>query len=90
MKISKEFMLREIAGEYIVVPIGKAVFQFMGLITLNEVGRFLWELLQSKEYSMDQLIQKICQSYEVEEAVAQSDVREFIDALKSRGILSDD
>lgn len=39
---------------------------------------------------MDQLIQKICQSYEVEEAVAQSDVREFIDALKSRGILSDD
>ena len=90
MKISKGFMLREIAGEYIVVPIGKAVFQFMGLITLNEVGRFLWELLQSKEYSMDQLIQKICQSYEVEEAVAQSDVREFIDALKSRGILSDD
>ena len=90
MKISKEFMLREIAGEYIVVPTGKAVFQFMWLITLNEVGRFLWELLQSKEYSMDQLIQKICQSYEVEEAVAQSDVREFIDALKSRGILSDD
>ena len=90
MKISKEFMLREIAGEYIVVPTGKAVFQFMGLITLNEVWRFLWELLQSKEYSMDQLIQKICQSYEVEEAVAQSDVREFIDALKSRGILSDD
>ena len=90
MKISKEFMLRDIAGEYFVVPTGKAVFQFMGLITLNEVGRFLWELLQSKEYSMDQLIQKICQSYEVEEAVAQSDVREFIDALKSRGILSDD
>ena len=39
MKASKEFILREIAGEHILVPIGTAAANFNGLISMNEVGR---------------------------------------------------
>ena len=48
MKVSKEFVLREIAGDYIIIPTGKAVLEFNGLITENEVGVSLWKMLQEE------------------------------------------
>ena len=48
MRITKEFVLREIAGDYIIIPTGKTVFDFNGLITLNEVGVSLWKMLQNE------------------------------------------
>lgn len=88
MFISKDFMLREIAGDFVVIPTGQAVFHFQGLITLNEVGKYLWELLQREEQTMEQLTQQVLENYEVEEAIARRDVDEFVQALVSRGILS--
>lgn len=38
MKISSNYVIREIAGDYIIVPIGQAIFDFQGLITVNEIG----------------------------------------------------
>ena len=40
MKISENYIMREIAGEYIVVPTGRAAMDFKGLISLNDVGLF--------------------------------------------------
>ena len=44
MKIQKEFVLREIAGDYVIIPTGKTVLTFNGLITVNEVGAELWKM----------------------------------------------
>lgn len=38
MKIKKDFMLREIVGTWIVVPLGERVVDFNGMVTLNETG----------------------------------------------------
>ena len=57
MKVSKEFILREIAGEHILVPIGAAAANFNGLISMNEVGRLLFDLLA--EERTPQLLQKV-------------------------------
>ena len=46
MKIKDGFILREVAGNYIVVAVGSAVKTFNGVINLNQTGAFLWELLQ--------------------------------------------
>ena len=32
MKVEKDFLLREIAGEYIIIPTGSAALEFNGLI----------------------------------------------------------
>ena len=65
MKISKEFILREIAGEYIFVPVGKTALEFKGLITINEIGVLIWEQLQ-KGCEIDEIIQVILNEYEIE------------------------
>lgn len=86
MRVEKEFVLREIAGDYIIIPTGKTVLEFNGLITVNEVGVSLWRMLQ-KEVTLDELVQGILDEYDVEEAVAREDIREFLEKLYEGGIL---
>ena len=69
MRIDKEFILREIAGDYIIIPAGKTVLDFNGLITVNEVGVSLWNMLQN-EVTFEELVQGILDEYDVEESVA--------------------
>ena len=57
MKVEKDFILREIAGEYIIIPTGKTVLEFNGLITVNEIGVFLWKMLQ-EEVTLNELVQE--------------------------------
>lgn len=86
MRIEKEFILREIAGDYIIIPTGSTVLEFNGLLTVNEVGVTLWNLLQ-KEVSMEDLVEAVVAEYEVEEAVAREDIRKFLATLTENGIL---
>ena len=39
--VKKDFILREIMGDIVLVPINKSGSQFNGLITINELGKFL-------------------------------------------------
>mgnify|MGYP000917778549 FL=1 len=82
-------MLREIAGDYIIIPTGKTVLEFNGLITVNEVGVSIWNMLQ-KEVTFDKLVQGILDEYDVEEQIAREDIREFLDKLIAGGILKAD
>lgn len=90
MKIDKKFVLREIAGEYIIIPTGKTALDFKGLITVNEVGVSIWKMLQN-DVTLEELVQGILNEYEVEEEeVAREDIQEFLDALIAGGILKQD
>lgn len=88
MKVQKEFVLREIAGDYVIIPTGKTVLTFNGLITVNEVGADLWKMLQS-EVTFDDLLQGILKEYDVDEKTAREDIQEFLDTLIEGGILDD-
>lgn len=86
MKIEKEFVLREIAGDYILVPVGKTALDFNGLITVNEIGAFLWDKLQ-EDVSVEDLLAEVLKEYEVDEATAREDIEEFIDSLRKSEII---
>ena len=87
MKISKEFVLREIAGDHIIIPTGATVLEFNGLITVNEVGVTLWNMLQ-EEVTMEDLVRGVLAEYDVKEEVAREDIQEFLDELVKGGILT--
>ena len=86
MKIKKEFILREIVGEFILVPINKSTSKFDGLITTNEVGKFIWENYESSKDEED-LLHKILEEYEVEEKEAKEDLEEYLDKLRQVDII---
>ena len=87
MRIEKAFVLREIAGDYIIIPTGSTVLEFNGLVTVNEVGVTLWNMLQ-EEVTMDELVQGILNEYDVEQEVARNDIQEFLDKLIEGGIFA--
>lgn len=45
MEIKKELIKREIAGDCILVPVGKTVYENNGLFVLNELAAYIWDIL---------------------------------------------
>ncbi len=86
MKIKEGFILRQIAGEDIVVPIGNNIADFNGVIRLNESAAFLWRELQS-ETSKNDLVNKLKSEYEIGEELAAKDVEDFIKILEENNAL---
>lgn len=80
MKIKEGFVLREVAGNFIVVAIGESVKQFNGVINLNETGAFLWKALE-KGATEEQLVDTLLAEYEVEKEIAEKDVKAFVEKL---------
>ena len=89
MKRNKDFMLRDIAGEVILVPTGAATQQFNGMITLNEVAAFIWKNLDESE-SSEILVDKIMDEFEIDRETATRDVIGFVSALYEHGLVLDE
>lgn len=88
MKVSKEFILREIAGEYILVPTGASAVKISGLITMNELGCFIFKTLQEGK-TIEQLVDAIVAEYTVDRNTAQADAQEFLQQLRDIGGLEE-
>ena len=58
-------MLRNVADNYVVVPMGKEAADFNGMITLNETGAFMWKCLE-KGCTKEELVAKVLEEYEAE------------------------
>lgn len=86
MKANKDMMMREIAGEYILVPVGEAAMEFQGIMTLNGSGLFLWRMLQ-EECTEEKLILALTEEYEVDIPTAQADVKKFLFQLEQNKAL---
>jgi len=86
MKRNEDFLLRDVAGSLVIVPVGAAVTAFPGMITLNATAAFLWELLE-KEQTVDTLVAGLMDRYDVDEARAREDVVAFVERLKPTGAL---
>lgn len=86
MKLKKDFILREIMGDVVLVPINQSTAQFNGLITINELGRFIWENIEKAQDEED-LLQKILDEYEVDRETAKKDLDEFLQVLKDMDII---
>ncbi len=86
MKITKELIKREIAGESFLIPLGKTVYDSRGMFVLTELGAFLWELLPQAQ-DEDALVRAVLEQYDVAEQTARKDISEFLGKLRDMDIL---
>lgn len=85
MKIKEGFLLRQVAGQTVVLPAGKELDLNL-MITLNETGAFLWEQMQA-ETDEAALTAALLREYEVSEAAARAGVEAFVKKLNDHGLL---
>lgn len=88
MKRKDGFLLRKIDDTAIVVPVGETSRSFHGMITLNETGVFLWEML-SGETQADTLAQALCSTYQIDRETADRDVARFLEKAQKAGLLEE-
>ena len=86
MIIKKELIKRTIAGDTVLVPVGKTVLEANGLFVLSEVAAFIWDLLPQAE-DEEAIVAAVLAEYEVSQEVARQDVADFLAQLKKMQIL---
>lgn len=86
MKIAQGFALKKIADSFVVVPTGKNIVDFTAMITINETGAFIWNILQ-EECDIKTIAQKMCDEYDIDMQTATNDAIEFLQILEDNKVL---
>lgn len=85
MKIKEGFLIRKVASQYVVMPCNNDI-NFNGMISLNESGAFLFNLLK-ENITKDDLLQAMLNEYDVSKEVALNDIEKFIKVLQDNNLL---
>ena len=86
MKIKSGFILKNVAGSNLIVPIGENLVDFSQMITINETGAFLFnKLIDGAE--LDELATALTEEYDIDFESARADVKKFVDLLSAEGML---
>jgi hypothetical protein len=86
LKIKDGFLLKEVAGNFVVVPVGENLVDFSAMITINETGSFLWEHLKN-DTTIEALAEKLTKEYDIDIDTAKKDTEEFIKILSENKII---
>ena len=88
MKLKKGLTLREVAGQYVIVPTGKAVREIRGMFYMNKVGAYLWNCMGEAEFQKEDLTAELRQRFpNVDADRIESDVEAFLKEVRNRNLL---
>ena len=88
MKIKDGFLLRQVGGNHVVVPVGIQSVDFRCIITLNEVGAFLWQKMGA-DCTVADLVEALLAEYDVTADIATADVERFVASLREKNLLDE-
>ncbi|WP_314700153.1 PqqD family protein [Prevotella jejuni] len=91
MKVKNGFNLREVCGEHIIVAEGDENIDFSNIISMNESSAYLWEEVQKMDtFTVDNLVELICNQYEIDETTARKDAIALAAQWGTAGIIEGD
>lgn len=88
MKLKYDFAVREIVGEYVMIPLGKDALNFSGMVSTSETGAAIIEALRD-EISREELLQILLDQFDIDEATASVDLDEFLTQLRKINVLDE-
>ena len=88
MKIKGTFVLRDIAGDIVIVPVGETALSYNGMITTTKTGAVIWEALE-KGCTREKLIQNLLDRFEVDYETAAKDTDDFLERLRKMELIEE-
>ena len=88
MKLKKDYVLRQAAGAWVVLPLREEAVNFSGMIKLNDSGVMLWRALE-QGCDKNALVEVLTKEYNVSSRQAEADVDEFLAILMQYGCMSE-
>ena len=89
MRIIEGFVLRPLVGEYIVIAEGIAQINFNKMVSLNPTAAYLWESVEGKDFTVEDLTKLLTDKYEVSEEQAAADAAALAAKWIEAGIVSE-
>ena len=86
MKAKIGFNLRNVCGEQVIVAEGRENIDFSNIISMNETSAYLWNAIQGKDFTVDDLVELLTQEYDVDEQTARKDAQALADQWLEAGI----
>ena len=90
MKLKDQLVLREVAGQYVIVPTGKRVKEITTIVYISSSAAYLWDYMKDHDFTKQDLIDRIMGHFSgvtVEQATA--DIENFLKVLSDNSILDD-
>ena len=89
MKLNDKLVLRQVAGEYMIVNPFSDTVDMTQVYSLNETAAWLWQQLEGKEFTVADMVQTLCQEYEVDEDTATADLTELSQQWLQAGLATE-
>lgn len=90
MKLKDGLILREVAGQFVIVPTGKRVQEVTNIVYISSSAAYLWEYMKEHEFEKEDLVERIMGHYSgVTEEKAGADIDKFLKTLSDNNILDD-
>lgn len=86
MRIKNGFVIREVAGQIMVIATGEASKDFHGMIKLNSTGKVIWLGLQ-EGLSEGAIAERLQEQFDVDSEKAAQDTRVFLQQMEEMGFL---
>lgn len=88
MKIKDGYILKDVAGAKIVIATGAQRLNFNGVMTFNEVGAVVFNMLDGTN-SVQDIVTKIAEDYGVPFERVQTDVENLIKKMKEHNLIEE-
>lgn len=95
MRTKKGFRVNDICGSHVIVAEGKENIDFSDVIRLNDSALLLWNSVEGKDFTIDDLAEILVSNYEIDDnvplprAIALEDARELVGKWLKAGIITD-
>lgn len=89
MNLNGTFILREVAGEILAIPVGDTALRLNGMVILNPVSKVIWECLE-RDTNREEILREVTERFEVSEAVAKEDIDSFLCELNTQKLITED
>lgn len=86
MKFKKEYKVRSMAGENVVIMQGTAGMDMTRIISLNDTSLLLWNELQGKDFEVADAAAILVENYEIDTEVALRDAAAWVEKLQECGL----
>ena len=84
--IKGTYTLRQIAGEYLAVPISNEVGSDANIVILNPVSQVIWTKLEAGA-TFNEILDSVMKEFNVKKEEATADIKDFLDGLEQAGLL---
>ncbi len=84
--IKGSYVLRQIAGEFLAVPISNEAGEDANIVILNPVSQVIWKELET-EKTFEELLEAVTKEFDVAKEEASADIKEFLAGLEQAGLL---